>query len=285
MNATSESLKQLTEEEIAALKESLISQIKSNTSLTEQQKKEIENEIKRMNAETVASLDDAKKVLQEEINSLSGDTEKMNTAIESLTITCSDNLNKAKEDLSAQIKSNAELTEEEQQKLLTMINDLDTETGTSIEDIKETLRQNMSEQTTSLNNAVSDLNTTIDTIKVSVENTNGRLQDFDNELQSTNNTVAAISSSLSNMTTDIWISEVMLPVSSFSAYDNGYACVITNNGFKTDSNVEIDYAEGTCLSVIDYVQQDGSLTIVVSDMPTSDVLIEGIHIENKPENN
>ena len=63
MKESSESLKQMTEEEIAALKKSLTNQIAGNTTLTEQQKKEIEEEISKLNTETVSNLDDANLVL------------------------------------------------------------------------------------------------------------------------------------------------------------------------------------------------------------------------------
>lgn len=269
-------LENLTESELADLKSSLIAQINANKSLTDAQKQEMLAAVDSLNAETAANLKDAKEYLMSYTDAV---YDSLENAIEDLTISANGDLEQTKEELSAQINSNAALSNAQKQELLEMINDLDEVTASSIDSIQAYLNEQLANQASNMNVAVDDLGNSIDALATRltlVENSlETLLQNSIDELKT--NLEAQIGGIKSS---DIWLAGVTIPASEFTA-DNGYTYTLTNTAFKADSDITITYATTEGFTVRGYTQGEGTLTIQLSGAPLNDIVISGMHVENK----
>lgn len=174
----------LTQQQLNDLKSALLSQMENDSTLSEAERKLLKDSINNLSADSVKSLEDAKKQLQEAI-AASGmkQSDALNNAVAGLNGTIEDlynrlskadaeilelteaNLEALKKSLLDQIGQNANLSEEERKLLQKSIDDLSADSVKSLDDAKKKLQEAIDaagiQQSDALNSAVANLNTSI----------------------------------------------------------------------------------------------------------------------------
>ena len=137
------------------------------------------------------------------------------------------------------------------------------ELATADSELSDVIQANKDAQDT-INQLQADKNQAQDQINQSQSTTNGYLQ----------NQITAITDG------DEWIYNVTIAKADVRA-DGSYE--ISNNAFKTTSDVSIEYATKTGFTVKNYELAEGKLTIYFTEKPTSDISVSQIHIQNQAQ--
>lgn len=299
-------LEALVADQIETLKSALTAQIATNKSLADEDKTELINQINNLEVSTTEELNEQVRLLQEQVlNSSSASSEELQSALKSLLGGA--DADTTIQDLLNQISANTAYSDSTKAELKQLVSGLSTDTNAKLssingdiskiqedlsaevtarnEAIKEavgTLRTTMNETISAIQGDMSNIQSDLSAVQGDVSTVQGNLSAVQGDVTNVQQNVDAINSSLQEMTTDVWISGFTISKSSFAYDGTYYACKLTNDGFKADSDVIIDYSTKTGFSVADYVQADGSLTIRVKATPSNDIVINSIHIQNKP---
>lgn len=165
------------------------------------------------------------------------------------------------DDLSAQMKESEEALKAADDK---MNSELKNQINVSSNELQSQINDSSNELQSQINSSSSELHSKIDANQ-----------------NSTNEEITDIKTELSVRATDAWIDSFSIEASEFVYDGTGFSYTVTNENFKPDSEVLIAYAQGTKITVLEYYQGDGSLTITLKKAPKDAVEITSIHIINR----
>ncbi len=320
INSAIAKLEQLTQQQIEDVKTNLKAQIEANSNLLDSQKKEYTDKIDAIQASTSSDLMNAVGQLQNDISQKNSETATLlQQSINNLYGGADGNI--TIKELVTQIQNNADYTDEQKNQLIDLINakygTLESSTKTNIDTIKTDLTQevenrkqytddaindlkaslsgqlanltkDMSSTKSDLSNTKSDLSNTktdLSNTKKDLSDTKTTVTDHEKRLVTAETDISNINTSIDSMTTDEWINSFTIKTSDWISSGNKYYYRVSNANIKMtpESDITVNYADSS-IQVNSYVQQTGYFDIYVNTVPTGNVVVNYVHIQNRATN-
>lgn len=320
INSAIAKLEQLTQQQIEDVKTNLKAQIEANSNLLQSQKKEYTDKIDAIQASTSSDLMNAVGQLQNDISQKNSETATLlQQSIKNLYGGADGNI--TIKELVTQIQNNADYTDEQKNQLIDLINakygTLESSTKTNIDTIKTDLTQevenrkqytddaindlktslsgqlanltkDMSSTKSDLSNTKSDLSNTktdLSNTKKDLSDTKTTVTDHEKRLVTAETDISNINTSIDSMTTDEWINSFTIKTSDWISSGNKYYYRVSNANIKMtpESDITVNYADSS-IQIDSYVQQTGYFDIYVNTVPTGNVVVNYVHIQNRATN-
>lgn len=320
INSAIAKLEQLTQQQIEDVKTNLKAQIEANSNLLDSQKKEYTDKIDAIQASTSSDLMNAVGQLQNDISQKNSETVTLlQQSIKNLYGGADGNI--TIKELVTQIQNNADYTDEQKNQLIDLINakygTLESSTKTNIDTIKTDLTQevenrkqytddaindlktslsgqlanltkDMSSTKSDLSNTKSDLSNTktdLSNTKKDLSDTKTTVTDHEKRLVTAETDISNINTSIDSMTTDEWINSFTIKTSDWISSGNKYYYRVSNANIKMtpESDITVNYADSS-IQIDSYVQQTGYFDIYVNTVPTGNVVVNYVHIQNRATN-
>ena len=320
INSAIAKLEQLTQQQIEDVKTNLKAQIEANSNLLDSQKKEYTDKIDAIQASTSSDLMNAVGQLQNDISQKNSETATLlQQSIKNLYGGADENI--TIKELVTQIQNNADYTDEQKNQLIDLINakygTLESSTKTNIDTIKTDLTQevenrkqytddaindlktslsgqlanltkDMSSTKSDLSNTKSDLSNTktdLSNTKKDLSDTKTTVTDHEKRLVTAETDISNINTSIDSMTTDEWINSFTIKTSDWISSGNKYYYRVSNANIKMtpESDITVNYADSS-IQIDSYVQQTGYFDIYVNTVPTGNVVVNYVHIQNRATN-
>lgn len=320
INSAIAKLEQLTQQQIEDVKTNLKAQIEANSNLLDSQKKEYTDKIDAIQASTSSDLMNAVGQLQNDISQKNSETATLlQQSIKNLYGGADGNI--TIKELVTQIQNNADYTDEQKNQLIDLINakygTLESSTKTNIDTIKTDLTQevenrkqytddaindlktslsgqlanltkDMSSTKSDLSNTKSDLSNTktdLSNTKKDLSDTKTTVTDHEKRLVTAETDISNINTSIDSMTTDEWINSFTIKTSDWISSGNKYYYRVSNANIKMtpESDITVNYADSS-IQIDSYVQQTGYFDIYVNTVPTGNVVVNYVHIQNRATN-
>lgn len=320
INSAIAKLEQLTQQQIEDVKTNLKAQIEANSNLLDLQKKEYTDKIDAIQASTSSDLMNAVGQLQNDISQKNSETATLlQQSIKNLYGGADGNI--TIKELVTQIQNNADYTDEQKNQLIDLINakygTLESSTKTNIDTIKTDLTQevenrkqytddaindlktslsgqlanltkDMSSTKSDLSNTKSDLSNTktdLSNTKKDLSDTKTTVTDHEKRLVTAETDISNINTSIDSMTTDEWINSFTIKTSDWISSGNKYYYRVSNANIKMtpESDITVNYADSS-IQIDSYVQQTGYFDIYVNTVPTGNVVVNYVHIQNRATN-
>ncbi len=320
VNSAIARLEQLTQQQIEDVKTNLKAQIEANSNLLDSQKEEYTKKIDEIQASTSSDLMNAVGQLQNDITQKNNETTTLlQQTINNLyggadgTVTIQELIN--------QIQNNTDYTDEQKNQLIELINakygTLESSTKTNIDTVKSDLAKEVENRKQYTDDAINDLKTSLSgqlasltkdmsSTKSDLSNTKSDLSDTKTDLSNTKNDlkdtkttvtdhekrlttaetdISNINASIDSMTTDEWINSFTIKTSDWISSGNKYYYRVSNANIKMtpESDITVNYADSS-IQVDSYVQQTGYFDIYVNTVPTGNVVVNYVHIQNRATN-
>lgn len=320
INSAIAKLEQLTQQQIEDVKTNLKAQIEANSNLLDSQRKEYTDKIDAIQASTSSDLMNAVGQLQNDISQKNSETATLlQQSIKNLYGGADGNI--TIKELVTQIQNNADYTDEQKNQLIDLINakygTLESSTKTNIDTIKTDLTQevenrkqytddaindlktslsgqlanltkDMSSTKSDLSNTKSDLSNTktdLSNTKKDLSDTKTTVTDHEKRLVTAETDISNINTSIDSMTTDEWINSFTIKTSDWISSGNKYYYRVSNANIKMtpESDITVNYADSS-IQIDSYVQQTGYFDIYVNTVPTGNVVVNYVHIQNRATN-
>lgn len=310
----------LTKDQVGNVKDTLIAKIQANSDLLDSQKQDYITKIEALDASTSTELQQKVTQLQGEITQ-KADENATNLTNAITTLYGGADGNVTISELITQIQNSNDYTDEQKTQLVELINSkygtLETTTKKNIDDVKADLTQEVKDRKQYTDNAVAGLNTTLSneiatltknlsTTDTNLSNTNKDLSstktdlsntkkdlsdtkttvtDHEKRLVTAETDISNINTSIDSMTTDEWINSFTIKTSDWISSGNKYYYRVSNANIKMtpESDITVNYADSS-IQVDSYVQQTGYFDIYVNTVPTGNVVVNYVHIQNRATN-
>ena len=254
---------------VKELKTVLVSRIEANETLSQEERAALAEKINNLDAKTAEDLHDAVSDLQTELastseaqaNALNEAIENWSDALEAAKKESKEYVDNIKATLIEQIENDASLSKTEREELAQKIRDLDAKTAEDLHDAVSDLQTELASTSEAQANALNE----------AIENWSDALEAAKKELSGQ---ITAI------MEGDEWIYNLTIPKANVKS-DGSYE--ISNAAFSPTSDVSIDYETKTGFTIKNYVLTDGKLTIYFTEIPTTDIVVKQIHIQNQTQ--
>lgn len=310
----------LTKDQVGNVKDTLIAKIQANSDLLDSQKQDYITKIEALDASTSTELQQKVSQLQGEIiQKADENATNLTNAITTLYGGADGNVTIS--ELITQIQNSNDYTDEQKTQLVELINSkygtLETTTKKNIDDVKADLTQEVKDRKQYTDKAVAGLNTTLSneiatltknlsTTDTNLSNTNKDLSstktdlsntkkdlsdtkttvtDHEKRLVTAETDISNINTSIDSMTTDEWINSFTIKTSDWISSGNKYYYRVSNANIKMtpESDITVNYADSS-IQVDSYVQQTGYFDIYVNTVPTGNVVVNYVHIQNRATN-